>query len=71
MGYSDIEFITSFGQVLLVPKVYKQYWEGIKNRLGIMKRLSRENDQLGFDIMLRRIVQNLVDTNYIVKNKTT
>ena len=66
LGYSDIEFRTSFGQVLLVPKVYKQYWDGIKNKLGIMKRLSRENNQLGFDIELRSIVQNLVDSNCIV-----
>ena len=71
LGYSDIEFVTSFGQVLFVPRVYKQYWESIKNKLGIMKRLSREIDQMGFDIELRRIVQNLVDTNHIVKNKTT
>jgi hypothetical protein len=59
LGYSDIEFITSFGQVLLVPKVYEQYWDGIKNKLGIMKRLSRENNQLGFDIELRSILQNM------------
>jgi hypothetical protein len=61
LGYSDIEFRTSFGQVLLVPKVYKQYWDGIKNKLGIMKRLSRENNQLGFDIELRSILQNMFE----------
>ena len=61
LGYSDIEFRTSFGQVLLVPKVYEQYWDGIKNKLGIMKRLSKENNQLGFDIELRSILQNMFE----------
>ncbi len=59
LGYSDIDFRTSFGQVLLVPKVYERYWDSIKNKLGIMKRLSRENNQLGFDIELRSILQNM------------
>jgi hypothetical protein len=61
LGYSDIEFRTSFGQVLLVPKVYERYWDSIKNKLGIMKRLSRENNQLGFDIELRSILQNMFE----------
>jgi hypothetical protein len=59
LGYSDIEFRTSFGQVLMVPMVYEKYWDSIKNKLGIMKRLSRENNQLGFDIELRSILQNM------------
>jgi hypothetical protein len=45
--------------VLLVPKVYERYCDSIKNKLGIMKRLSRENNQLGFDIELRSILQNM------------
>jgi hypothetical protein len=63
LGYSDIEFRTSFGQVLYVPRVFEKYWSSIQSKLGVMKRLSRENNQLGFDIGLRRIVQNLVDSN--------
>ena len=59
LGYSDIEFRTSFGQVMLVPMVYEKYWDSIKNKLGIMKQLSRENNQLGFDIELRSILQNM------------
>ena len=59
LGYSDIEFRTSLGQVLMVPMVYEKYWDSIKNKLGIMKQLSRENNQLGFDIELRSILQNM------------
>lgn len=66
LGYTAIEFKTSFGQVVYIPKVFERYWNDIQSKLGLMNRLSKESDQIGFDIELRRIVQNLVDSNCIV-----
>ena len=60
-GYSDITFKTSSGQMVFVPKVYLKYWDGIKVKLGLINRLAREYDQLGFDIELRRVVQSMVE----------
>jgi hypothetical protein len=61
LGYTEIEFRTSFGQVLYVPRIFEMYWSSIQSKLGVMKRLSRENDQLGFDIELRSILQNMFE----------
>lgn len=66
LGYTDIEFKTSFGQVVYVPRVFQKYWSNVKSKLGLMNRLSREGSQLGFDIELRKIVQNIVDTDCVV-----
>lgn len=66
IGYTDIEFKTQYGQIVYVPKVYEKYWNGIQNKLGIMKRLGRENDQVGFDIELRRVLQNMFQSKSII-----
>ncbi len=66
LGYTDIEFKTSFGQVVYVPRVFEKYWNDIQSKLGLMNRLSKESDQIGFDIELRRIVQNSVNIESIV-----
>lgn len=65
IGYADIEFQTQYGQIVYVPKVYEKYWNGIQNKLGIMKRLGRENDQVGFDIELRRVLQDMFQSKSI------
>jgi hypothetical protein len=62
LGYSDIEFWTRYGHVVFVPLVYEKYWDSIKNKLGIISRLSKESNQLGFDIELRRAIQNIVES---------
>jgi hypothetical protein len=64
LGYSDIEFWTRYGQVVFVPLVYEKYWNGIQNKLGIMKRLGTEIDQMGFDIALRRVLQDMSQNQY-------
>ena len=66
LGYSDIEFWTRYGHLVFVPLVYEKYWSNIKSKLGIMNRLSRESNQLGFDIELRRAVQNMVESESII-----
>ncbi|MCZ8169764.1 MAG: hypothetical protein ACK5RV_05305 [Flavobacterium sp.] len=65
-GYTNIEFKTSFGQVVYVPRVFQKYWSSVKSKLGLMNRLSREGSQLVFDIELRKIVQNIFDTDCVV-----
>jgi hypothetical protein len=65
IGYTEIEFQTQYGQIVYVPKVYEKYWNGIQNKLGIMKRLGRENDQVGFDIELRRALQDMFQSKSI------
>lgn len=66
IGYSDIEFRTRYGHLVFVPLVYEKYWSNIKSKLGIMNRLSRESNQLGFDIELRRAIQNMVESESII-----
>lgn len=65
IGYTDIEFKTQYGQVVFVPRIFEKYWVDIKSKLGIMKRLGRENDQVGFDIELRKVVQNMIDSEQV------
>ena len=66
LGYSDIEFWTRYGQVVFVPLVYEKYWSNVKSKLGIMKRLSRESNQLGFDIELRSVLQYMFESQSII-----
>ena len=66
IGYSDIEFRTRYGHLVFVPLVYEKYWSNIKSKLGITNRLSRESNQLGFDIELRRAIQNMVESESII-----
>jgi hypothetical protein len=66
LGYSDIEFRTRYGHLVFVPLVYEKYWSNIKSKLGIMKRLSRESNQLGFDIELRSVLQYMFESQSII-----
>jgi hypothetical protein len=65
IGYTDIEFKTQYGQVVFVPRIFEKYWVDIQSKLGIMKRLSKEYDQVGFDIELRKVVQNIIDSEHV------
>lgn len=65
IGYTDIEFKTQYGQVVFVPRIFEKYWVDIQSKLGVMKRLSKEYDQVGFDIELRKVVQNMIDSEHV------
>jgi hypothetical protein len=65
IGYTDIEFKTQYGKVVFVPRIFEKYWVDIQSKLGIMKRLSKEYDQVGFDIELRKVVQNMIDSKHL------
>jgi hypothetical protein len=66
-GYSNIPINTDNGQTLYVPKLYLNYWDKIKKQLGSMKRLQKEYNQTGFDIVLKRIIEDML-TNESVNN---
>jgi hypothetical protein len=59
-GYSNIPINTNNGQTLYVPKLYLNYWDKIKKQLGSMKRLQSEYTQTGFDIVLKKIIEDML-----------
>ena len=67
-GYSNIPINTNNGQTLYVPILYLNYWDKIKKQLGSMKRLQKEYNQTGFDIVLKRIIEDML-TNESIYNE--
>lgn len=67
-GYSNIPINTDNGQTLYVPILYLNYWDKIKKQLGSMKRLQKEYNQTGFDIVLKRIIEDMIEIELILKS---
>ena len=59
-GYSNIPISTKNGQTLYVPKLYLKYWDKIKTQLGSMKKLQNEYTQTDVDIVLKRIIEDIL-----------
>ncbi len=58
-GYSKIPFKNNNGDTLYVPNLYIRYWDKIRTKGGSMKKLQREYDQVGFDIELKRVIDDI------------